>query len=223
MAKITASSLHAETITIIRDMIRKGKLRIGQKIIEEDMCKELGVSRTPLREALRSLSAEGLIKLIPNRGAFVSQLSTSEISELFEVMAILEGACARVLAKYISDESFSKLEALHKELEAHHKANDHESYIKTNNRYHTFVQRMTGNKTLYDVIGGLREKALLYRYRQLYVPDRFDQSIEEHRLLLEAFRKRDSDEAEKVMKNHLLKQGAALVKSISEDRAGPSM
>jgi DNA-binding GntR family transcriptional regulator len=217
MAKITARPLHAAATIKIRDMIRKGKLVVGQKLVETELCEELGVSRTPLREALRSLSSEGLIELVPNKGAFVRQPSPEEIRDLFQVMITLEGACARIAAERMRPETLARLEALHQELEQQAAAGDRESYINANNRYHTFVQRMTGNRVLDELINGLRQKVLLYRYRQLYVQGRLEESIQEHRALLEAFRRGDPKESERLMKMHLANQGEALLGSLSEN------
>ncbi len=130
---------------------------------------------------------------------------------MFEVMSVLEGTCARLAAKKMEEKDFRKIEALHKELEKYYSKQDHEAYLENNNAYHVFIQELPGNKVLDDVINGLRQKILLYRHRQLYQPERFKQSIQEHRDLLEAFRKRDAALAERLMKKHLLKQCEALV------------
>lgn len=216
MAKITARPLHAAATTKIREMIRKGELVVGQKVAEAGLCEQLGISRTPLREALRSLSSEGLVRLVPNRGAFVTQPSAAEIRELFGVMGILEGACACMAAERLTGAELRELERLHEELERHYAARDHEGYITANNEYHTFVQELAGNGTLSAVITGLRAKVFLHRFRQLYVQDRFDRSICEHRELLAAFRDRDAARAETVMKGHLAKQCDALVEDLAD-------
>jgi DNA-binding GntR family transcriptional regulator len=175
------------------------------------MCSSLGISRTPFREALRILGSEGLIDVVPNRGAYVAQPSAKDIREMFEVMSILEGACARVAAERMSHSDFEKIESTHQTLEAHYQAKDHERYLAINNSYHVLVQEMAGNKVLDEVINGLRQKILLYRHRQLYQTDRFTASIQEHRDLLEAFRSRNADAAESLMKRHLMNQCEAIV------------
>jgi DNA-binding GntR family transcriptional regulator len=211
MHKIRATTLHQEIVSRIRKMVQKGTLVRGQKVNEKDLCESMGVSRTPVREALRQLTSEGLIQLIPHKGAFVSQPCIEEISDLFEVMSVLEGTCARLAATHMKERDLQKIETLHKELEAHYQNRDHEAYLKTNHVFHVFIQELTGNRVLNDVINGLRQKILLYRQRQLYQPERFDQSVQEHRNLLRAFRTRDPDSAESLMKHHLLMQCKALV------------
>jgi len=210
--KIRATTLHQEIVSRIRKMIQKGTLVRGQKVNEKDLCESMGVSRTPVREALRQLTSEGLIQLIPHKGAFVSRPCIEEISDLFEVMSVLEGTCARLAATLMKEKDLQKIEALHKELEAHYRNRDHEAYLKTNHVFHVFIQELTGNRVLNDVINGLKQKILLYRQKQLYQPERFDQSIQEHRNLLGAFRTRDPESAESLMKHHLLMQCKALVR-----------
>ncbi|MDF1553550.1 MAG: GntR family transcriptional regulator [Deferrisomatales bacterium] len=215
MKKITSRSLGQAAADQIRELIRRGTLRTGERIVETRLCAQLGISRTPLREALRSLSSEGLVRLVPNRGAFVTQPSVAEIRELFEVMGILEGACACMAAEKLTDAGLGELERLHEDLERHYAARDHEGYITANNLYHTFVQELARNGTLSAVINGLRAKIFLHRFRQLYVQDRFDRSIGEHRELLAAFRDRDAVRAEAVMKSHLSRQCDALVDNLA--------
>ena len=211
MHKIRTKTLHQEIVAQIQEMIHKGILVKGQKIDEKRLCESMGVSRTPVREALRLLKSEGLIDLIPHKGAYVSQPCIEEINDMFEVMSVLEGTCARLAATNMKEKDFKRIESLHEELDEHYRNRDYEAYLKRNYVFHVFVQELAGNKVLNDVINGLRQKIQLYRQKQLYQPERFEQSIQEHRDLLEAFRKKDPSSAESLMKHHLLMQCKALV------------
>lgn len=211
MHKIRTKTLHQEIVAQIQKMIHTGILVKGQKIDEKRLCESMGVSRTPVREALRLLKSEGLIDLIPHKGAYVSQPCIEEINDMFEVMSVLEGTCARLAAAHMNEKDLRKIESLHEELEEHYRHRDHEAYLKRNHVFHVFIQKLAGNKVLNDVINGLRQKISLYRQRQLYQPERFRQSIQEHRDLLDAFRKKDPGSAEYLMKRHLLMQCKALV------------
>jgi DNA-binding GntR family transcriptional regulator len=111
----------------------------------------------------------------------------------------------------MNEKDLRKIVSLHEELEEYYRNRDHEAYLKKNHVFHVFVQELAGNKVLNGVIDGLRQKILLYRQKQLYQPERFDQSVQEHRDLLQAFRKKDPDLAELLMKQHLLMQCKALV------------
>jgi DNA-binding GntR family transcriptional regulator len=211
MQKIRAKTLHQEVAEQIREMIRKGTLVRGQKIDEKVLCEAMGVSRTPVRESLRILHSEGLIDLVPHKGAFVSQPRIEDIKDMFEVMSVLEGMCARVATKKIKDRDLKKIEGLHEKLEWHYRNRDHKAYLNVNNVLHVYIQQLSGNKALIEVINALRGKISLYRHRQLYHKDRFDRSIQEHRDILEAFRKGNPALAEATMKKHLMKQCEALV------------
>jgi DNA-binding GntR family transcriptional regulator len=211
MQKIRAKTLHQEVAEQIRDMIRKGTLLRGQKIDEKVLCEAMGVSRTPVRESLRILHSEGLIDLIPHKGAYVSQPPIEDIKDMFEVMSVLESMCARVATQKMKDKDLRKIEALHEKLEWHYQNRNRKAYLDVNNLLHMYIQQLSGNKALIEVINALRGKIALYRHRQLYHKDRFDCSMQEHRDILAAFRQRNPDLAEGTMKTHLIKQCEALV------------
>lgn len=210
-SRIEPRTLHQEVAGRIREMISTGVLSKGQKISEKFLCDTMGVSRTPVRESLRILHSEGLIDLVPHKGAFVSRPPMKEISDMFEVMSVLEGTCARLAVQKMQADDLKKIKILHQRLETHYTRSDHKAYLAANHDFHVFIQELGGNPVLNDVINGLRQKILLYRHRQLYQPERFRQSIEEHRTLLEALESGDADRAETLMKQHLLRQCEALV------------
>jgi DNA-binding GntR family transcriptional regulator len=210
MKTIQKKTLHEEIANNLREMIMSGELREGDKIKENVLCDMMGISKTPLREALRVLSAEGLIRLVPNRGSYVTTPTFEEIKEMFDVMRVLEGVCARAAVEKMRDRDLSKLEKLHQKLEKNFRRKDQKEYIHQNNLYHAFVQELAGNKTLNQIVNGLRQKILLYRFQSLNLPGRFEQSIQEHRSLLAAFRDKDPKKAEMLMKSHLKKQCDAM-------------
>ena len=211
MQKIEAKTLHQEVTSRIREMIRAGELSRGQKIDEKHLSELMGVSRTPVREALRILHSVGLVDLIPHKGAYVTQPSIEEIQDLFEVMSVLEGTCARLAASRMTKEDLGKIEALHRSLEKHFRNKDHEAYLETNHHLHVMIQELSGNKVLDDVLNGLRQKVLLYRHRQLHHKDRFEKSMQEHRLIFEALQEGNPSHADEAMKKHLTRQCEALV------------
>ncbi|MBW2112679.1 MAG: GntR family transcriptional regulator [Deltaproteobacteria bacterium] len=170
MRAIKKKTLHQEIADTLRDMIMSGELREGDKIRENELCGLMGISKTPLREALRVLSAEGLIKLIPNRGSYVTVPTFEEIKEMFDVMSVLEGVCARTAAEKMKDRDFLRLEKIHKRLEENFRERDQKAYIQQNNSYHAFVQKLAGNRTLNQIVNGLRQKILLYRFQSLNLP-----------------------------------------------------
>lgn len=210
--RIDIRVLHQDVAGKIREMIRKGSLVRGQRIIEAEICEQIGVSRTPLREALRVLESEGLVELFPHRGVHIRQPSMNEIQEMFEVMGVLEGTCARLTAQKMTAAGWRKIERLHRQLETHYAEGNRDKYVAANNVFHALIQELAGNRVLDDVVAKLREKVALYRHQQIYEDQRFDESIREHRDILEALRRRDPDAVEMFMKRHLDRQCNALVK-----------
>ncbi len=215
-------ALHERIADNLKQMILAGKLTEGDKIREDDLCASMDISKTPLREALRVLSAQGFITLIPNRGAFVAAPTFEEIRDMFDVMSVLEGLCAQAAAQKMNDKEFSRLEKLHDRLEESFKIGNPKRYVQDNNIFHTFVQKLAGNQILNQIISGLRQRILLYRFQSLNHPDRMKQSIQEHRKILAAFRKRDAKEAESLMRIHLDNQFEALetLKGLKETDPG---
>jgi len=216
MTRECQKTLSEMTADKIRDLIHKNTLEAGAKLNEIKLCEQLGVSRTPLREALRALSAEGLVEIQPNRGAFVSEISMEELRYSFEVMSILEGSCARLAAERLTNTDLKELEKLHEKLEEHYRDNDPHAYVQHNKDYHEFIQEKTGNPVLSRIVSELRGRIQLHRFRQIYRPGRLDRSIDEHRGLMEAFRAREGERAEKLMQLHLKKQCDALVMYYAE-------
>ena len=208
--KIKKSTLHVRAADALREMIMTGELREGDKINETELCAAMEISKTPLREALRVLCVEGLISLVPNRGAFVTKPTIDEITEMFDVMAVLEGMCAKRAAEKMTEEDFRQIEFFHEALEKAYRARDQKTYIRVNNQYHSFVQELAENRTINAIIDGLRKKILLYRFQSLNLAGRFEESINEHRELQEAFRRRDGEKAEEIMRMHLQHQSAAM-------------
>ena len=224
MMKFKKATYHVQIADMLRDMIMTGKLKEGDKVNEGKLCETMGISKTPMREAIRVLSVEGLIRLVPNRGAFVTKPEFEEIAEMFDVMSLLEGFCAREACQKMTSRNFARLEKLHAKLEENFERHDQEEYIRTNNQYHSVVQEIAGNRTLNQIVDGLRKKILLYRFQSLNLPQRFASSIREHRDLLEAFRQRDHSKAETLMQAALAKPipgtgniGRAIKKQRPED------
>ncbi len=203
----------------MREAIKTGKLKSGDRLIETDIANNMQIGRNAVREAIRYLEKEGLVTKAPFKGAHVTIPNIDEIDQMFEVMSGLEGMCARLAAQKMTNRDLRKIESLHAELEKHYAKMDPKAYLKTNWTFHEFIQKLSKNKVLNEVVNGLRQKILLYRQRQLYQPNRFEASIQEHREILAAFRKKDPELAEKAMKKHLLRQGQALVKSYKSEVA----
>lgn len=208
--RIERSALYEQVAERVRERIYEHDLLPGQPIDEKQLCEQFGISRTPLREALKVLHSEGLVELVPRRGCFVKALELEEMRELFPVMAVLEGLCAREAVMHTSKEEFNKLEALHAQLEEHAAAGNIDAYYDVNFQIHQLIQEMSRNRWLQRVTSDLRKILRLARHTQLTIDGRLQQSLQEHRQIMENFRRRDAEAVEHTMKQHLNAQLDAL-------------
>lgn len=214
--QIKSHALYIQVADRLRAQIYHHELQPGDAIDEMALCERYGISRTPLREALKVLSHEGLVELIPHKGSFVRSMEIPELNELFPVMAVLEGLCAREAVENATAEDVIKLEDMHAKLETYAAAGQIDEYYEQNFVFHQAIQDMSGNRTLQRLIGDLRKVLRLARHMQLTIPGRLAQSIEEHREIMFAFRKRDSDLADRNMQDHLHQQWQSLIKGSAE-------
>jgi len=209
---LRGTSLHDGVATRLRAMVFDRELAPGEWIDEKALAEAWQVSRTPLREALKVLASEGLVDLVPHRGCRVIELSDDDADALFPVMALLEGRCAFEAASKATDDDLRLLRRLHDDLERHAAAEDIDGYYRANHEFHSTVQRLAANRWLDRVTGDLRRFMRLMRGRQLQLPGRIAASINEHRVLIDAFVQRDAPRAERAMHDHLMAQLVALKK-----------
>lgn len=214
-------SLHDGVATRLRGMIFDAELAAGAWVDEKALAESWQISRTPLREALKVLASEGLVELVPHRGCRVVEISDDDADDLFPVMALLEGRCALEAVRQLDDTALARLRHLHAELERHAAAKDVDSYYRVNHEFHSCVQALADNRWLNRVTGDLRRFLRLMRGRQLQLPGRIDASINEHRVLMDAFEQRDAARAERAMHDHLLAQLGAF-KKLRQRAAGRS-
>lgn len=208
--RIVRQALYQEVAERLRHMIDAQELEPGAWIDELRLADIMGISRTPLREALKVLAAEGLVRLEPRRGCFVSALTERDLDDIFPLMALLEGRCAFEAATRATDAELAALEAPHAKLLRHAQAGEIDAYYESNYEIHETIQRLAGNVWLTGVIEDLRKVLRLSRHKSLMLPGRMAQSCAEHFAVFEALKARDPQRAEGLMKTHLLNQRAAL-------------
>lgn len=208
--RISTPALYQEVASRLRLRIYSQELKPGEAIDELALADEYGISRTPMREALKVLHSEGLVNLEPRRGCTVTKLTQQDLDEMFPIMALLEGRCAYEAVKKVKHANLRLLEEMHARLEKHAAANDMEKYFEQNCIFHEFVQKLAGNSWLERTTNELRKFLKLMRGRQLYLPGRLQASLVEHRMLLAAFQNRNPSAAEKIMHDHLINQRTAL-------------
>ena len=187
-----------------------GVLRPGDRLDETTLATRFGVSRTPIREALMQLETAGLIKLHPNRGAFVASLSLKEVLERFEMMASLEGMCGALAARRITSEQLTALLAIHEACEREAKTRDSDKYYYENERFHHAIYEACNNLYLADAARQLHQRLKPYRRLQLRTPHRVLNSLKEHKLIVDAIAAGESEIADKALRDHILIQGERL-------------
>lgn len=191
-------------------MVFERQLAPGDWIDELALAQQWQISRTPLREALKVLAAEGLVELVPRQGCRVTEMSEDDADELFPVMALLEGRCAFEAVRKATPAGIARLRQLHEALERHAAAHDVDGYYRANHDFHSTVQALADNRWLDRATNELRKFLRLLRGRQLNWPGRIEDSINEHRVLMAAFEQRDAARAERLMHDHLMAQLGAL-------------
>ncbi|MDQ7957446.1 MAG: GntR family transcriptional regulator [Rhodocyclaceae bacterium] len=208
--RIVPHSLHDQVAATLREEIFAGTLVPGSFLDEAALCERLEISRTPLREALKVLTAEGLLRHEPRRGCFVAEVTQKDLDEIFPVIALLEGRCAWEAARNATDAELEALESMHEKLARHARARRINEYYATNFAIHEAIISLADNRWLAQVIGDLRKILKLARLQQLHAPGRLDQSLSEHLAVFAALKARDSDGAEAAMRTHLNRQREAL-------------
>jgi DNA-binding GntR family transcriptional regulator len=223
MSLISPRALYQDVADRLRKLIYDGALAPGSFIDERALVALFGISRTPLREALKVLHAEGLVRLTPRRGSWVAgELTPQDLDEIFPLMSLLEGLCAFEAVKKATPAGVRRLETIHARLERLAAAGDVSRYYEENYEFHEAVQELAANPYLSRTVSELRRFLRLLRGRQLRVPGRMQASLAEHRKLMKALRRRDPEEAERVMRAHLMAQRAALAvqdATLGEDAA----
>jgi len=201
----------------IRDAIINGTLKPRERLMEIQMAEELGVSRTPIREALRKLELEGFIVMIPRKGAFVADMTFKDIADIFEIRAALEGLAAGLAAERITDEELEKMERHLVEKADTIARGDMERLVEVDTEFHESIYKASRNDRLQGIINNLREQIQRFRATSLAYPGRMKQSLDEHRAIVEAIHARDAALARQVTQEHIENAEQSMIESIKKD------
>jgi DNA-binding GntR family transcriptional regulator len=194
----------ASAVTIkLRDMIVEGVLPPGTRLNERVLCEQLAVSRTPLREAFKTLAVEGLIDVLPNRGAVVAQMSVADIEQTFEVMGALEGLSGQLACERISDDEIAEIRALHYEMLAAHARRDLPAYYRVNHVIHDRINAAANNAVLTQTYLQINARIQSLRFRSNFNQDKWEQAVKEHGAMLAALEKRDGETLCAILQQHL--------------------
>ena len=210
-------SLHAGLVGQLRDFLVEGHLAPGIRVPERELCERFEVSRTPLREALKVLAAEGLIELLPNRGARVRQFSEADIRNLFEVIAGLDFLAGRLACQRITDEQIAAIEALHLAMYTHYLRRELHDYFQFNQRIHQAIVEAAGNPVLTANYANLNAVVRRLRYSaNLVRRDRLSDAMREHEEIVDALRRRAGEELGTLMFEHMRRKCEAVCEYLRE-------
>jgi DNA-binding GntR family transcriptional regulator len=210
---IDRRTLPAMVADRMRDMIIRGDLASGQKVQVQALADSLGVSITPLREALKILAEDRLVELLPNRGARVRPHTLKETASLFEVIANLEGLAAELAAARISDTDLGIVEALHAQMRVHFNRAEKAPYFDLNSQIHEAILQASRNDALIGARRRLGVRAARGRFLAIIDQERWNEAMSEHEDVMVALRRRDAAQAGAIWKVHLLRTGAAVEKA----------
>jgi DNA-binding GntR family transcriptional regulator len=191
----------------IEEQIATGALPPGSSLDEATLVEQFGVSRTPVREALIQLAAEGLIEIRPRRGAVVSSIGPTRLSEMFEVMAELEAMCARLAARRMTEAERKALLAAHEACETARNQEDSDGYFYCNEQFHSAIYAGSHNTFLIEQAHQLQRRLRPYRRLQLRVRNRMGVSFTEHQSVVQAITEGDAEAAARALRNHVVVQG----------------
>jgi DNA-binding GntR family transcriptional regulator len=209
-APLVRQSLHDELVTRLRQAIVDGTLEADAKVPERALCEQLGVSRTPLREALKVLASEGLITLEPNRGARVSSVTMEELDATFPVIAVLEGLAGKLACAQASDTEIAQIVTLHDEMFKSYEAGDRGAYFRANRAIHSALFTAAGNPVLSQQYATLSSRVERARLLANLSTERWAEAVAEHRQIVEAIVRRDGALLCKILESHLNNKLAAL-------------
>ncbi len=208
--------LHEEVADRLRDMLTEGRLAPGLRLNERVLCDQLGVSRTPLREAFKVLAAERLIELNPNRGARVVALSRNDVEQLFELMGALEGMSGQWAAERRSAADLDEIRALHFEMLAAHLRRDLPVYYDRNRRIHQAINRCARNPAFSETYDSVNTRIQNLRFRSNFNRDKWDHAVREHQEMLEALASGDGATLSLLLQAHLRNKRDAVLEQWPE-------
>lgn len=205
----------------LREMITEGTLAPGTRLNERVLCEQLMVSRTPLREAFKVLAGEGLVELLPNRGAAVAELSADDVAQTFEVMGALEGLNGQLACERITDAEVTEIRALHYEMQAAHARRDLAAYYKINHEIHDRINAAAGNAVLTTTYQQMNARIQNLRFRSNFNQDKWDAAMKEHSAMLEALDRRDGAALRHILEHHLQTKRDTVLADLRPAKATP--
>ena len=201
--KLNNRPLYEEVADRLREQIFTKQLASGSWLDEQSLADQFGISRTPMREAIKVLASEGLVTIKMRRGAYVTEVDRKDLEQIFTILSLLEGQAAKETATKATEDELNLLDHLHHRLEKAAADRDIEQFFEINGKFHELIQEIAGNRWMNGVIADLRKVLKLHRRNSLTSTGRLQNSLIEHREILKAILKRDEHAAEITMRKHL--------------------
>ena len=195
--------LSQKVYRILKTEIVKGYLKPGTKLLEGKIAKQMEVSRTPIREAIRELAAEGFVKMSPNQGVIVSIASIEDIQEVLQIRSVLEGLAARLATKVINGKEIKELEKYIKQMEYYTNKDDALAFSEMDAEFHELILNVCGNNRLIQIRKNLSDQAHRYRIRSLSIPGRLKYSLKEHQEIVKALKRKEAEQADRLSQKHI--------------------
>jgi DNA-binding GntR family transcriptional regulator len=217
--KLERPRLHDTVVEHLRNLIIEGMLGPGVKLNERELCETLGISRTPLREAMKVLAAEGLIDISPNRGASVSRMNETEIAETFELMSGLEALSGELAGERITAEELAEIKALHVAMVKCRAQNDLPGYYSRNQTIHNKINEAARNSVLRQTYLSVNRRLLALRFKSNFQVKKWDRAILEHEEMINALEARDGKRLATILRAHLLEKRDAILNDLAGGNA----
>jgi DNA-binding GntR family transcriptional regulator len=213
---ISPRPLHNEVVDRLRELITRGELAPGARLNERLLTERFGISRTPLREAIKILSSEGLVKLLPNRGAVVTTITCADAEDMFQVMAVLEALGGELACKRASDEDIAQIKELHARMRAFYAEGDLADYFEFNQRIHQKIIDCARNHELTDAYRRISVRIRRARYMANLSKPRWNEAMDEHEEILDALIGRDSERLKSLLAEHLANKSRVIQDWLAE-------
>ncbi|KGE78792.1 GntR family transcriptional regulator [Halomonas salina] len=203
MSKIQHRNLYREVADRVRELIEHGDLVPGERISERELCEKFGVSRTPLREALKVLASEGMVELLPNRGARVMKLTVKMVKDTYDLMGALEGLSGELACQQISDAGIARISELHDKMLEHYHRRELTEYFRVNQQIHEKILAASGNEILIEMYNNLSHRVKRVRYSNEMSDDFWRKAVEDHENMISALTQRDGQRLGQILRDHL--------------------
>lgn len=217
LSRVTRLQLHDVIVERLRNFVVEGSVAPGTKLNERELCDTFGISRTPLREAIKVLAAEGLVEITPNRGASVYRMSEAELREMFELMSCLESFSGKLACERITEEEVVRIKAMHYVMLACHAQKDLPGYYKQNSLIHDHINQAARNAALRQVYLTTNRRLQALRFRSNFETAKWDKAMAEHSEMIEALEARNGERLATILRQHLLEKRDAVLRVLASD------